>query len=189
MSSLGFWALSNDCIETVMLVLLWVFQSFLSLFDGSLKIFFFFFKLSETKKKSYICPKFNELKKSRKLGFCLESQEVPVGPHQKDSAGGGEVRILGFWSSDVISTKAKYSEFLSSVMSDRRRNSQSSAFAVVVGKGKGQKGVTLTTGLWHVHRSCMCSLGLIMHQPSCSAPPLDTCTSDRKPTEQVRAGG
>lgn len=124
---MSFWALSNDCIETVMLVLLWVFQSFLDLFDESLKIFFF--KLSETK-KSYICPKFNELKKSRKLGFCLESQEVPIGHTRKTLQEGGEVRILGFWSSDVISTKAKYSEFLSSVMSDRRRNSQSSAFAV-----------------------------------------------------------
>lgn len=94
MLSLGFWALSNDCIETVILVLLWVFQSFLSLFDGSLKIFFFFFFQTLRDKKSYICPNFNKLKNSRKLSFCLELQEVPVGPHQKDSAGGGEVWIL-----------------------------------------------------------------------------------------------
>lgn len=52
---------------------------------------------------------------------------------------------------------------------------QSSAFAAVVGKGKGQKGGTLATGLWHVRRSCVCSLGLTMHWPSCSAPPPNMC--------------
>ena len=55
--------------------------------------FFFFFQTLRDK-KSYICPNFNKLKNSRKLSFCLELQEVPVGPHQKDSAGGGEVWIL-----------------------------------------------------------------------------------------------
>lgn len=56
---------------------------------------------------------------------------------------------ISFWSSDAISTNAKYSEFLSShqVPCLGRRNSPSSAFAVVVGTGKGQKEVTLTMGL------------------------------------------
>ena len=112
MSSLGFWSLSNDYIEAVILVLLWVFQSFLNLLDGSVKILFF--SNTQRQKKSYICPKFNELAKSRKLSFCLESHEVTVGPHQKGSVGGGEVWILGFWSSDATSTKDKYPEFLSS---------------------------------------------------------------------------
>lgn len=52
---------------------------------------------------------------------------------------------------------------------------------------EGAEGVTLTMGLWHVRRSCMCSW-------SCTDPPAlhlpQTCAPVKeKPTKQVRAGG